>query len=150
MVKFFLEASLGGLAKWLRFLGQDVKIAEGKICLEILLKHRDYYFLITSPHTAQLLEKIGISYLLLPRDSLRGQIQKVLSKLNLEPKLKLNVCTLCGVELINIKKEDYQELIPPRVYALYEEFNRCPQCGRIYWEGDHVKRLKEKWKALTS
>jgi len=30
------------------------------------------------------------------------------------------------------------------VYDTHEEFAMCPVCGRIYWEGTHVSRMKDK------
>ena len=147
---FYLESSLKGLAKWLRFLGYKVEIAQGKIDLKVILENREKFFLITSEETARVLEKAGANFLLLPRNNLKAQIKRLLSKLNLNPELKLDICTLCGVSLIPINKEDYKEKIPLKVYELYNEYNLCPSCGKIYWEGDHVKRIKKKWRELIS
>ena len=147
---FYLEASLTGLAKWLRFLGYRVEVSRGKINLDTILENRDKFFLITSEETAKILEKVGVKYLLLPRMGLRAQLKHLIIKLNLNTELKLNICTICGVELVPIKKEAYRERIPQKAYELYEEFNLCPSCGRVYWEGDHVKRIKRKWQDLIS
>ena len=147
---FYLESSLRGLAKWLRFLGYKAEIAQHRIELKTVLENREKFFLITSEETARMLENAGAEFLLLPRDNLKAQIKRLLNKLNLDPELKLDICTICGVELISVSKEDYKEKIPPKAYELYDEFNLCPSCGRIYWEGDHVQRIKEKWKNLIS
>ncbi len=147
---FYLESSLRGLAKWLRFLGYKAEIAQGRIDLKRILENREKFFLITSEETARVLEKSGADFLLLPRNNLKAQVKRLLNKLNLDPELKLDICTLCGVSLISINKEDYKEKIPPKAYELYNEFNLCPSCGRVYWEGDHVKRIKKKWRELIS
>jgi len=147
-MEFFLEAGLKGLNKWLRFFGYKTQVCENKIDKEIILKHKDKIFLITSPSTAKLLEKAGIKYLLLPRESLKPQLTVLVHKLNLNTELKLNLCSICGEELISVKKEDFKELIPPKVYQFYNEFNYCPKCKKLYWEGDHIKKLKEKLKNL--
>ena len=149
-IVFYLESSLRGLAKWLRFLGYKAEIAQQRIDLMTILENREKFFLITSEETARVLEKAGAEFLLLPRDNLKAQIKLLLNKLNLDPELKLDICTICGVELISVNKEDSKEKIPPKAYELYNEFNLCPSCGRVYWEGDHVQRIKEKWKELTS
>ncbi|NAZ30896.1 MAG: hypothetical protein GU354_06980 [Caldimicrobium sp.] len=149
-IVFYLESSLRGLAKWLRFLGYKAEIAQHRIDLKTILENREKFFLITSEETARVLEKAGADFLLLPRDNLKAQIKRLLNKLNLDPELKLDICTICGVDLIPVNKEDYKEKIPPKAYELYNEFNLCPSCGRVYWEGDHVQRIKEKWKELTS
>ena len=149
-IVFYLESSLRGLAKWLRFLGYKAEIAKHRIDLKTILENREKFFLITSEETARVLEKAGAEFLLLPRDNLKAQIKRLLNKLNLDPELKLDICTVCGVDLIPVNKEDYKEKIPPKAYELYDEFNLCPSCGRVYWEGDHVQRIKEKWKNLIS
>ncbi|MGC8872233.1 MAG: Mut7-C RNAse domain-containing protein [Caldimicrobium sp.] len=150
MKTFFLEASLLGLCKWLRFLGYKAIIATGKLTKEEILKNQDKFFLITSPKTAEILDKLQIDYLLLPRDSLRTQLLILLGKLNLKPELSLDLCTLCGTKLIPIKKEAFKERIPPKVWEKYSEFNYCPKCDKLYWEGDHIKRLKRRFKKLIS
>ncbi len=150
MKTFFLEASLSGLCKWLRFLGYKAIIATGKLTKEEILKNQDKFFLITSPNTAEILDKLQIDYLLLPRDSLRTQLLILLGKLNLKPELSLDLCTLCGTKLIPIKKEAFKERIPPKVWEKYSEFNYCPKCDKLYWEGDHIKRLKRRFKKLIS
>ncbi len=147
-MEFFLEAGLKGLSKWLRFFGYKTQICESKIDKKIVLKYKDKIFLITSPFTAKLLEKAGIKYLLLPRESLKAQLTILVHKLKLNTELKLNLCSICGEELVPAKKEDFKELIPPKVFQFYNEFNYCPKCKKLYWEGDHIKRLEERLKKL--
>ncbi len=149
-MQFLVEGSLKGLNKWLRFFGYKTKMCEKKITHEILLENRDKIFLITSLQTAKICEKIGITYLVLPRENLKAQIQILINKLNLRPELKLDICSICGTELIPIRKEDFKDLIPPKVYKFYNEFNYCPNCKKVYWEGDHIKRLKKKFKNIIS
>jgi len=148
-MEFFLEASLKGLNKWLRFLGYKTEICEGKITKEEVFKHKNKFFLITSPKTAEILGKAGIKYLLLPRDTLKAQFKMLINKLNLNTELKLNICSICGKELVPVKKEAFKDLIPPKVYQFYDEFNYCPRCKKLYWQGDHIKRLEERLKSLV-
>jgi len=150
MKTFYLEASLSGLCKWLRFLGYKAIIAKSKLTKEEILKNQDKFFLITSPNTAEILDKLQIDYLLLPRNSLRTQLLILLGKLNLKPELSLDLCTLCGTKLIPIKKEAFKERIPPKVWERYSEFNYCPKCDKLYWEGDHIRKLKRRFKELIS
>lgn len=145
---FYLEASLSGLAKWLRFMGYQVELEEDKITVEKIWKKQDRIFLVTSPQTARQLEKFNLSYLLLPRGSLKAQIFFVIHKLGLEPKLTLNLCSLCGKKLIPVKKEEFRGRIPLKVWKRCNEFNYCPNCDKLYWEGDHVKRIRKKFQTL--
>lgn len=147
---FYLESSLAGLAKWLRFMGLKVKLAKHKLYPEEILKNKDKFFLITSYETAQFLEKRHLDYLLLPRQSLKNQLLFLIHRLNLSPKLSLDICTICGEELISVKKEDFKERIPQKVWERHTEFNYCPKCDKLYWEGDHVKRIRKRFKSLIN
>lgn len=145
---FLLEGSLQGLARWLRFMGFRTFVVTGKITPELIQEHKDKFFLITSESTAKFLEKLGLDYILLPRESLRSQLSLLLLKLDLKPSLRLNLCSLCGSELLPVEKESFKERIPPKVWELCDEFNYCPKCDKLYWEGDHIRRMKERFKTL--
>lgn len=145
---FLLEASLHGLAKWLRFMGINTLTLNEKITTEIIQKHTDKFFLVTSKATAQILEKMGINFLLLPRGPLKAQLTFLLLKLELKPSLSLELCSICGEKLIPVKKDLFKERIPPKVWELCEDFNYCARCDKLYWEGDHVKRMWERFRAL--
>ena len=149
-VEFYLEASLHNLAKWLRFFGYKAWICEKKLNLEEILKHRDKIFIVTSEETARMLEKIGVNYLLIPRYDLKAQLNFLINRLNIIPELKLDICSVCGQRLIEVEKEKIKDLVPERVFKLYDRFRLCPGCGRVYWQGDHIKRLKSKLKKILS
>lgn len=150
MIKFFLEGSLKGLAKWLRFLGYEVITCERKILDLDFFLYKDHIFLVTSEKTAERLEKIGLKFLVLPRTNLALQLKLCIEKLGLKKELKLDVCSICGTKLIQVEKEQFKDQIPPKVYEYCHEFNYCPTCKKLYWEGDHVKRLREKFEKLVS
>ncbi|MCS7199264.1 MAG: Mut7-C RNAse domain-containing protein [Caldimicrobium sp.] len=145
---YYLEASLSGLAKWLRFMGYQVELEEDKITPEKIWKKQDRIFLVTSAQTAKQLEKFNLSYLLLPRGPLKAQIFFVIHKLGLEPKLTLDLCSLCGKKLIPVKKEEFRGRIPLKVWKRYNEFNYCANCDKLYWEGDHIKGIRKKFQTL--
>jgi len=47
-MKFLLESNLAKLAKWLRFLGHDVKVLRGEINKKELAQNQDRVFITTS------------------------------------------------------------------------------------------------------
>ncbi len=147
--KFLLEGSLSGLLKWLRFMGYPAEIVSQKLTLEIILKNLDKFFLVTSQETAKILENLGANYLFLPKENLKAQFFYLLYKLKLKPDLCLDLCSLCGEKLIPVKKEDFKERIPEKVWERYKEFNYCPRCDKLYWAGDHIKRLKTRFRELV-
>ncbi|MEK7805847.1 MAG: Mut7-C RNAse domain-containing protein, partial [Planctomycetota bacterium] len=51
-------------------------------------------------------------------------------------------CLVCNGLLEPVAKEKIKDKVPPYVYSTQDEFDICPQCGRIYWSGTHrVKML---------
>jgi uncharacterized protein with PIN domain len=48
----------------------------------------------------------------------------------------------CNALLEPVSKEEVRKGLPPRAAALYDEFHRCPGCGRVYWPGSHYDRMR--------
>jgi hypothetical protein len=73
----------------------------------------------------------------------------IFKSLGIERKLDLidTRCPICNGELIPISKEKL-EGIPKGVLLRYDDFYHCTNCGQIYWEGSHWKRLKQLDKKL--
>jgi uncharacterized protein with PIN domain len=36
------------------------------------------------------------------------------------------------------------DTLPPRIRGLGSTLNVCPHCGRLYWEGSHVRRMRRR------
>ena len=51
-------------------------------------------------------------------------------------------CLLCNNLLERIPKENILDRIPSKVRDLYDEYNHCTSCGRIYWKGSHQVKLQ--------
>ncbi len=140
-MKFLLESNLAKLAKWLRFLGHDVKILEGEVSLSKLAKNQDRVFITTSKRWERTLKKIGIEYLIVPRHDWELQLCMVVRHFRLEPELRLDRCAYCGTPLVPINKEDVKERVPPKAYDTAYDFTLCPRCGGLFWKGTHYERM---------
>ncbi len=141
-MKFLLEKNLSRLAKWLRFLGHDVKVLEGGISREALARNQDRVFLTTSSRWERTLKKAGMSYLVVPRHDWELQLCAVLRHFGLEAKLRLDRCAYCSEKLIPVRKEEVRERIPPRAYESAYDFTLCPRCGALFWKGTHFEGMK--------
>ena len=51
-------------------------------------------------------------------------------------------CTVCNAPVTPVAKEQHAGEIPVRVYEKISEFYRCTGCGRLYWPGTHVEKMK--------
>ncbi|RLJ70292.1 hypothetical protein BCF55_0560 [Hydrogenivirga caldilitoris] len=140
-MKFLLESNLAKLAKWLRFLGHDVRVIEGPIRKEELAKNQDRVFITTSKRWEKTLKRANIRYLTVPRYDWELQLCMVVKHFGLEPKLKLDICAYCGAKLVPVKKEEVKERIPPKAYDTAYDFTLCPKCGALFWKGTHYEGM---------
>lgn len=58
-------------------------------------------------------------------------------------------CVRCNTELAGVSKAEVLHLLQPKTKRYYQEFSRCPSCGRIYWAGSHHERMVEMFSRLT-
>ncbi len=96
----------------------------------------------------------GIRYFTVKHSDLEVQLQELQESYHLDVHANpLAVCLKCNCFVQDITKEDVRGELPPRVYASFDRFRRCPVCGRIYWQGSHYQRMLKKirsWRLLPS
>jgi len=142
--RFVLDAHLGRLANYLRMLGFDTlyrndfddpelaRIANGE---ERILLTRDQGLLKRNLVTH--------GYWLRETDP-RHQLVEVLQRFNLFKASKpFNRCLLCNGRLVSVPKASIADRIPPKAFQYYDEFYLCEECGKLYWEGSHVQRMRQ-------
>jgi uncharacterized protein with PIN domain len=70
------------------------------------------------------------------------QTLEVIRRLDLRQRLApLTRCVRCNGELAVVPKDEVADQLEPMTLRYYDEFSRCPDCGRIYWAGSHYARL---------
>lgn len=145
-MKFVCDDNLGRLARWLRTLGFDTvfsqTITDSQVISAALTEDR---IIITRDH--QLAEKtLARQVILLQSTNPLEQLKILIETTGLVPDAArlFSICPLCNVAVEKIDKKKFVAQIPPYVYRTKDRFNRCPACGRIFWSGTHVDRMKEK------
>jgi uncharacterized protein len=144
--KLFADAMLGALAQWLRLLDLDVAydpslddpaLVEFSVAEDRVILTRDRR--LTERRRAR-------NHLLIRSDVVDEQVRQVLSELGVkpDPDRLLRRCPLCNAPLRPISVEDARARIPPWVARTQTEFRSCPDCGRIYWRGTHVERMRKR------
>jgi uncharacterized protein with PIN domain len=144
--RFFADAMLGGLVRWLRILDLDVAydpelddpelveraVAEGRT---ILTRDRK----LTERRAAR-------NHLLIASGRVEEQVQQVLETFGVRPDLQrlLGRCLVCNLALEPLAAELARQRVPPYVARTQEDFRACPGCERIYWRGTHVARMAVK------
>ena len=148
---FIADSMLGSLARWLRAMGQDV-VYDAFMPDHLLLRRaREEGRVLLTRDTRMLLVRDLPPYLFISQDRLEDQLGQVLNHFSLTPREEdfLTRCLECNGALEQVDKAAVKELVPPYVFATQESFRRCPGCGRIFWAGTHLPRLREKLRRLV-
>ena len=141
MLKLLTDGMLGRLTRWLRALGYDTVYAPDTDDNELLRRAREEdRVLLTADHALAM--RRGARTLLIETQDLAGQLRRVRAALGPPPDAEFSRCMACNGKLTLVDKTTLADHVPPYILATQQEFRRCPDCGRIYWPGTHVERMK--------
>jgi uncharacterized protein with PIN domain len=149
--RFVADAHLGGLAHLLRMTGFDtlydnnfrddeierIAAAEGRI---VLTRDRE------------LLKRRGITHGCYVRE-LRSdaQLREIFDRLDLAGSARpFTRCLSCNTRLHAVAKAEVAARLPSGVRERHERFAVCDGCGRVFWEGSHWRRMRERVDALLT
>ena len=59
-------------------------------------------------------------------------------------------CSICNGKLAQVSALEVQGRLPEKVAMNPKDFSKCSNCGKVYWEGSHIKRIKDLAKAIES
>jgi uncharacterized protein with PIN domain len=141
--RFAADAMLGRLARWLRALGYDTfyDIAVADPVLVRLAQEEERLLLTRDRHLLR--ELRPVSSLEVRQDDPLLQLRDVVRQLQLPaPRALFTRCLLCNAALLEIDPAEAQPLLPDGVRDLPGPVRRCPVCGRLYWDGSHVRRMR--------
>ncbi len=139
---FIADCHLGKLAKYLRFMGFDTlyfpQIDDNDL---IRLANKEGRTILT--RDKELSERKKADCFLLQSIEMEKQLQEVIQVFELKKyHLDASRCIVCNEPLIVIAKEKVADRLPSKVIKYFDHFEICPECERIYWHGDHYKRMK--------
>lgn len=148
--RFVADCMVGRLAKWLRAFGFDViyhPFAEDSHLLE-WARQRGAILLTRD---TRLPRPPGVKVILIEQDRVEDQVRQVVleAPIDLSKADPLSRCTVCNEPLVAVEKEAVRDRLPPHVCATQEVFARCPGCGRLYWQGTHAGRIRERLARLA-
>jgi hypothetical protein len=58
-------------------------------------------------------------------------------------------CIACNGIIESVPKQDIEDQLEPLTRRYYEKFYRCGDCGKIYWEGSHFRKMRDLVRRLT-
>ncbi len=141
---FIVDNMVRGLVRRLRLLGfPALAVASAAEARKIAGEQKTPVFLTASP--AHLRHFPFQSALLLTREDTAGRLAEIEQNFSIFEQARfLSRCSVCNTPVRKIDKEIITDQLPERVYHSFSEFYQCENCGRIYWAGGHVKRMKDK------
>jgi uncharacterized protein with PIN domain len=145
--KFVVDHNVGKLARWLRLMGYDARFFRGGSDAELVAIALKEGRIIVTRDTRimqrRLVTKGKLKALLIESDQPERQIRQLIDSLHLDWRFNpFSLCLECNQPLVERKKAELKELVPPYVFKTQDQFRQCPKCQRIYWRGTH-------WRAMT-
>jgi uncharacterized protein len=140
---FILDVHLGKLAHLLRMLGFDTLYQNNYTDAVLMaLSGREGRTLLSKDRA--LVEDEAVQRGMVIRSQHpRMQLLEVMNRFDLYREAHpFTRCIECNTPLTSVRKETIEERLPPVVRTQYEEFNRCVECGRVYWKGSHFVRME--------
>jgi uncharacterized protein with PIN domain len=141
-MKFIADAMLGRLARWLRLLGFDTLYSpdiDDRTLLKIARQEQRHILTRDTHFQRKNLENC----LFIRADSVKEQLEQVVSELRLGPGPAMR-CPNCNGTLEAIEqKKDVRDSVPEYVYMNFNLFHRCTICSNVYWEGSQYRNFIE-------
>ncbi|MCG7899807.1 MAG: Mut7-C ubiquitin/RNAse domain-containing protein [Candidatus Thiodiazotropha weberae] len=149
--RFVTDAHLGRLARYLRLLGFDTlffndigdqRLVEISVSERRILLTRDRALLMRRTITHGCYVHAIEPWL---------QLAEVVERLDLTGQIRpFSRCMVCNGAIVAIRKEHIEEPLPDQVIRQHDQFWRCRDCRKIYWQGSHYSNLLKSIAGLVA
>ncbi len=164
-VAFLADAMLGSIARKLRFLGFDtlyIAHAQDNEVLKMGIE-QDRVILTADRELFRRIVKIGARGVLVSGGpSELEDLAHIFTKCGIKS-IDMNDigsrCSVCNGLLEERTSDEVKNnnnnydgviIVPDRVIACHNQFFQCTTCGKIYWEGGHLKRIRALARSLDA
>jgi uncharacterized protein with PIN domain len=142
-MRFVVDINLGKLARYLRLLGLDTitdSTADDAELVELSVAQRRVLLTKDRP----LLKRAAVTHGYLVRSiDPEEQIIEVVQRFDLVAGIDpFARCMECNGVIESVAKADVEHSLEPLTKRYFNEFRRCPDCGRVFWRGSHYERLE--------
>jgi uncharacterized protein len=149
-MKFIVDQTLGGLAKWLRLCGYDTA--------QLKLAGQDWQSWPTPAEGTVILTRQAAALdrtdrgdlMLVKTNTPEAQLLEVFGRLKLSSRelQPLNRCSRCNQVLSPIAKELAWGRVPEYILHKNTQFYECPSCQQLFWAGSHHEKILGKIKKI--
>jgi uncharacterized protein with PIN domain len=136
------------LGNWLRAAGYDTLIeANGRSDYEVLRQAIDEQrYLVTRDRKLMEHRRAPGTVILLNCDGIEQCVASLSEQLPVNWQYRPFVrCTVCNTPLIKASPQQKQS-IPEQSQQHIDDAFYCPVCNQVYWEGSHVRRMRNQLK----
>ncbi len=147
--RFVLDTHLGKMAAYLRMMGFDALYSNCFADEELARISREERRILLTRDVG-LLKRGAVThgYFVRETDS-RRQLAEAVRRFDLARlAAPFTRCMRCNARLVAAAKGEVAGQLPPHAAEAYDEFRRCPACGRVYWRGSHYDRMRELIQSL--
>lgn len=151
-MKFLCDEMLKRLGRWLRAAGYDTVIENDGVRDRELIERavREGRLLITRDRKLTEFRDAPGVVILLRSNTVQDSIRELTGQIGIDWTFRpFTRCLVCNTPLIEAPPELWCE-VPHRSRVMVRHLYYCPQCGKVYWEGSHVRRMHGKlaaWRA---
>lgn len=139
---FIADCHLGKLAKYLRLIGLDT-LYFPQIDDNVLIDLANAEKRVILTRDKALYERKRADCFYLESIQTEEQLREIIKTFKLKDKSRsFSRCIVCNEPLKGIDKKVIAQRLPPKVLKYFSHFEICKKCDRIYWHGDHYKRMK--------
>ena len=148
-LKFITDVHLGKLTKYLRLCGFDICYNTGLNDNEIInISLSDKRAILTRDKGLLKNKQVTHGYWIRSQH-LNEQLKEVFRRFDLRNQIRpFTRCMECNGILADVSKEEILDYLLPDTRQYYQEYRKCPECKRIYWEGSHYERMKKNIKNI--
>ena len=145
-MNFVVDGMLGKLTRWLRMMGHDAEYSIKLDDAELLaIAKKEKRVLLTRDlalYQRAIAKGVEAYYVQGSTESERlAELARRFS-IALAIDLKNSRCPRCNTKLEPVPKEEIADKVESNTLKHYDVFWSCPNCGHVYWQGAHWKKIR--------